>query len=95
MELATFIGLSISDFWEMTPFELNMQAKGYGKRKEIERKENIYQAYLISRWVWVKKIDIEKILDTKKENKTMTDEQMLQQVKILNSIFGGEVRDNV
>lgn len=59
--------------------------------KEHENKQNIYQAYLISRWVWAKKIDIEKILETKKQKKKtiMTTNQMLAQVKALNAIFGG------
>lgn len=67
-------------------------ARSYAKRHELEQKESIYQAYLISRWVWQKKVDIEKILETKKQNKVMTDEQMLEKVKALNAIFGGEVR---
>ena len=75
----------------MTPFELNLKAKGYAKRREIEQKESIYQAYLISRWVWQKKINIEKILETKKESKVMTDDEMLAQVKALNALFGGSV----
>lgn len=91
MELATLIGISISEFWDITPFELNLLAKGYAKRKEAEQKESIYQAYLISRWVWQKKINIEKILETKKESKVMTDDEMLAQVKALNALFGGSV----
>lgn len=95
MELATLIGISIIEFWEITPFELNMAAKGYSKRKEIEQKESIYQAYLISRWVWQKKIDIEKILDAKKEKKVMTDDEMMKQAMILNRIFGGEIKSRM
>ncbi len=93
MELATSIGVSISEFWEITPFELSIAAKGYEKRNEIQSKENIYQAYLISRWVWQEKIDIEKILETKKEKKPMTDEDMLKQVKVLNAMFGGTAKN--
>ncbi len=91
MELATFIGISISEFWDITPYELNLIAKGYQKREEKRSKESIYQAYLISRWVWQKKIDIEKMLNAKKK-KVMTDEEMLEKVKALNAIFGGEVK---
>ncbi len=102
MELATFIGISISEFWEITPFELNIAAKSYQQRREMEAEEYktkfeleqkalIYQAYLISRWVWQKKINIEKILKSEKK-KAMTDEQMLEQVKVLNALFGGEVK---
>lgn len=69
-----------------------MYAKAYLDEKKLVQKTSIYQAYLISRWVWQKKIDIEKILNTEKQKKSMTDEQMLEKVKALNAIFGGEVK---
>lgn len=47
---------------------------------------------MISRWVWQKKVDIEKILDTEKQMQPMSDEQMLERVKALNALFGGEVK---
>lgn len=105
MELAAFIGISISEFWEITPFELNISAKGYSKRKENEAQEYeiklkneqkllTIQAYQISRWVWAKKIDIKKILKDMDDKKVMTDNQMLERVKALNDIFGGEVKKN-
>jgi acyl-CoA hydrolase len=75
----------------MTPAELNIYVEAYVENKENEQRENIYQAYLISRWVWAKKIDIKKYLNTSKKKKQMTDEQMLNQVKMLNAVFGGEV----
>lgn len=76
----------------MTPAELNIWARGYSQRKEVEAKESIFQAYLISRWVWQKKINIEKILDAKRKKRIMTDEQMLNQIKTLNAVFGGEIK---
>jgi len=75
----------------MTPAELNVYAEAYVENKENEQRENIYQAYLISRWVWQKKIDIKKYLNAPKNKKQMSDEQMLNQVKMLNAVFGGEV----
>ena len=80
----------------MTPRVLNVYAKAYEEEKQLKQKENIYQAYLISRWVWQKRVDIEKVvksIDSKKSNKKqMTDEQMLAQAKALNAMFGGEVK---
>lgn len=87
---------------KMTPREFHIYADGYSQRKdleieeykvkfELEQKLLIHQAYLISRWVWTKKIDIEKILGEKKEKKVMTDEEMLAQVQALNAMLGGEV----
>ena len=91
MELATSIGVSITEFWEITPFELSMAARGYSKRQEQWQKESIYQAYLISRWVWAKKIDIKKFLGDQKPKRRMTDQEMLERVKQLNALLGGEV----
>lgn len=91
MELATSIGMSITEFWEITPFELSMAARGYSKRQEQRQKESMYQAYLISRWVWAKKIDIKKYLGENKPKRRMTDEEMLEKVKTLNALMGGTV----
>lgn len=95
MELAAQIGISLLEFWEITPAELSMIVKGYGKRKEAEHKESVFQAYLISRWVWQKRINIQKILNVDEKKKPMTDVEMLERVKALNSVFGGEVRAGV
>ena len=105
MELATSIGIAISEFWEITPYELNIVLKGYRKRKELEVEEYMIkfkneqrlltvQAYQISRWEWTKKLDLNKILKDLEPKKVMTNEDMLKQVQILNKLFGGEVREN-
>ncbi len=91
MELATSIGVTITEFWEITPFELSMVAKGYARRQEQRQKESIYQAYLISRWVWAKKVDIKKYLGETKPKRRMTDEEMLEKAKALNALLGGAV----
>lgn len=76
----------------MTPRELSVMADGYVRRQEIHRKESIYQAYLISRWVWQKRIDIRKILDDGSAKRHMTDEEMYEQAVRLNAMFGGKVK---
>lgn len=79
----------------MTPKVLNIYLKAHNERQMNKIREDIYQAYLISRWVWQKKIDIEKILNqigSKEPKKVMTDETMFKQVQILNRLFGGEVK---
>ena len=87
------MGMSYSDFSRITPRDFLLYTEGFAKKREQDRKESIYQAYLISRWVWAKKIDIEKILNVdKKLQEKMTNEQMLAQVKMLNKLFGGEVK---
>jgi hypothetical protein len=105
MELATSIGISITEFWEITPYELSVAVKGFGQQKQREAEEYkakfkndrnlaFYQAFLISRWVWQKKVNIDELLKDKPEKKkVMTNEEMLAQVKMLNLMFGGEVID--
>ncbi len=72
--------------------DLNIAVKAYKDRETKEQQEQIYQAYLISRWVWQKEINIKKILRDMEEpgNEPMTDEQMLAKVKTLNTMLGGE-----
>jgi hypothetical protein len=89
LEAATDIGMSMLEFWEISPKELALAINGYIKRQEIRNKESIYQAYLISRWVWAKKIDIKQILDEKQDE--IEPENMLTVVKALNAKFGGRV----
>ena len=73
--------------------ELNTIIQAYADRKKAESKERVYQAYLISRWVWQKRINIESILNNiGRERKIMTDEQMFAQARALNAIFGGKER---
>ncbi len=75
----------------MTPYELNLVVESY-KEKQRKIEENmIIQAYLISRWVWSDKVDINKYISNKPK-KTMSDEEILARVKMLNNLFGGEVK---
>ena len=92
MKAAALAGISYGEFLKLTPKVLNIYLNAYAENREIKQKENIYQAYLISRFVWRKKINIKKMLNIKKEKKVMTDEQMFNQVKVLNAVFGGKVK---
>ncbi len=102
MKLAISVEVPMSEFWEMTPYELNLTANDYIEKQRTkyksEQKQLTYQAYLISRWVWAKDVNIEEVLEKideeeYKEKKIMTDEQMLNQVKVLNAMFGGSVEE--
>lgn len=100
MELAALIGISISDFWDMTPHELNTYANAFSEREKQEYKQKIELAYINAMWTiqWLGKKQpkpLQDILDSiGKEKKVMTDEQMLAKVKALNAMFGGEVKSN-
>lgn len=88
----------------MTPRQLRIAHRAYSKRLEFEAEEYklklkneqqmlTVQAYQISRWVWAKKLDINKILkdmEPMKPKKAMTNDEMLKQAMMLNRLFGGE-----
>lgn len=100
MKLAASIGISLGEFWEMTPYELNVYAKAYFENKKNEFKEKITLEYLNAMWTiqWLGKKSqhpkpLNEILDNLyRERTVMTDEQMLKQVKVLNALFGGKVK---
>jgi len=88
----------------MTPYELNIYAQTYSEKQQEEMqeemKEKITLAYLNSMWTiqWLGKRHqqpkpLKEILkNIGREKKRMTDEQMFNQVKVLNAVFGGEVK---
>lgn len=88
--------MSIQEFEEMTPYQLNLVIQNYAEREKEKFELKLFEIYLtsawISRWVWAKRIPkFDSIMDRLQPKKHMTDEQMLEQVKALNIIFGGEV----
>ena len=86
------MGFNISDFWNTTPYEFSIIVDGYSERKQQEYDLSITQAYLISRWVWAKKLpSLENILNKKQPEKDMTDDQMMKMAMALNRLFGGDV----
>jgi|GEM_PF-527567 len=102
MKLAALIGIPISEFWEMTPYELNIYAEAYFEKQKNDYKEKLSLEYYNAMWTikWLGKKsqhpkplnEILNEIDKEKEKKIMTDEQMLAQVKVLNALFGGEIK---
>lgn len=101
MKLAAMIGIAISEFWEMTPAELNIYAEVYAEKQKNDFKEKMSLEYYNALWTiqWLGKKSqhpkpLQEILNSidNPKKKAMTDEQMLAQVKALNAMFGGEVR---
>ena len=90
--MAVEIGMSIPEFWDITPHELNLKINAYGKRQKEQQDAMLIQAFLISRWVWKKRVNIKKLISEEKPKGPMTDDEMLEQVKRLNRMLGGEVK---
>jgi hypothetical protein len=98
MKLAATIGIPVSEFWEMTLDELNLYAEMYFDKQEKEFKQKLSLEYWNAMWTiqWLGRKSqhprpLDEILDSLyKEKEMMTDEQMFEQVKALNKMFGGE-----
>ena len=89
----------------MTPYELNIYAEAYFNKQKQDFKEKLSLEYYNAKWTiqWLGKNkpkplkeilkEILNEIDTKQEKKVMSDTDMLNQVKMLNSLFGGEVKE--
>ncbi|WMT42851.1 hypothetical protein RE628_11505 [Paenibacillus sp. D2_2] len=94
MKLALRVELSISEYNEITPHELNLHIQAYNERMTYENKERLTAAYLTAGLARAKKMpDLKKILGEDKPD-MQTDEKMLQVVKQLNAAMGGTVRSS-
>ncbi len=93
MKTAAFMNMTINEFDKTTPRDFFIYQDGFLQKENLEQKQSIYQAYLISRWVWQKKIDIKKILEAKQEEEIMTDDEMEKMARKLNKLFGGKEKE--
>lgn len=90
--MAFRVGLRLSEYDEMTPYELNVYIEEFYHNKEIESKNDITIAYMTAYWHRVKKMpDLNKLLDRKAPvKKQQTDENMLATIRALNAALGGK-----
>ena len=56
MRMAIRIGISIKDFWEMTPFELFICIESFEDKEKERSKELIIQAYYTEAFARMKKL---------------------------------------
>ena len=88
------MGISISEYDEMTPYELSLHARVFNEKRKYEQEEKLTLAWLGANLHRAKKLPtLDKLLDKDKQpvKKKMTDDEMLEQVKMLNALFGGTV----
>lgn len=93
MKIATLCCLSPLEFWELTPYEFSLVVNSYAKRREEEAEEKLTLAYINAMWTIQFLGKNKPRLDDIKKNykKEMTDQEMLNQIKLLNNILGGEI----
>lgn len=97
MKTAVRIGCSPLEFWELTPYEFFLKVEAYGIERERDREDKITQAWLNARWTiqWLGKKSqhppsLNELLN--KKSKTMSSDDMLNEVKRLNAMFGGKIK---
>ncbi len=98
LKVALKIGLKHSDFWELTLFEFQLSVEDYKEKKQEEIERDLTNNYFIGYYCrhafggkhYPKLADELAKIKVKKQEQ-MTDEAMLNQVKVLNIIYGGEV----
>lgn len=89
------MGVSRSEFDNMTPRELYLYAEAYTQKLDAEQERKQHEIYvsalLISRFVFAKHIPkYEEIFKKQQREDSMSDEAMLATVRALNAQFGGE-----
>lgn len=87
------LGISRTEYEEMTPYELNLHAKIYMKVRKEEEEQKIVLTYLGASWQRAKKMpSLKSILNkTEPKKKKMSENDIFEEIKRLNEAFGGDV----
>jgi hypothetical protein len=86
------MGLSINEYNEMTPYELNIHAEIFEEKQKFDQEERLTLVWMGEYFHRVEKLPtLNELLGKKKESKEMTAEEMLQKVMQLNSALDGTV----
>lgn len=89
------MGISRSEYEEMTPYELSLHIQVYNEKRIQEDKEKIVLVHLGEYLHRQKKLPSVKQLLGNDKKKVMTEEEMFEQVKKLNALFGGTTSKEV
>lgn len=91
MKNAAHAGISISDFWNMAPVEINIYVSAFLERKQADYDESLSVAYFGACMHRVKKMPpLDKFIKGKPKKKAKTSGEMLEEIKRLNAAFGGD-----
>ena len=93
MKSAIRIGLSIQEYNEMTPYELNIHAEIFEEKQRFEQEERLSLVWMGEYFHRVEKMPtLNELLGKKEETKVMSAEEMLANVMQLNSAMDGTVK---
>jgi hypothetical protein len=92
--MAAQVGISLSEYNELTPHELNLIVDVYGDKMKMEYEQDVTVAFIGEYFHRVEKLE-RKILDgmlgkTEESPKQMSDMEMLIHVHQLNAALGGK-----
>jgi hypothetical protein len=91
LKAAIRVGINIKDYEEMTPHQLNLHVLDYNKCKKSELEEKLVLTYLGAYWQRVKRMpSIKKVINENQQvPKKMAPDEMLEEVKKMNTALGG------
>jgi len=93
LENAARAGIDPIEFWEYTPYELDLLIKKYIDDEKMKNKYMIAQAWHTESFSRMKKLPkLNRVLESmdKKNSEPMTPESMLEEIKRINAQFGGD-----
>jgi len=83
--------MNFIEFWELTPSEFFIKCNAFSSKQKVEGDEKIIISYLTAYWQRVNRMPkLADILKTDNKPKVMTPEEMLNQIKQLNTRLQGE-----
>lgn len=93
MRLAIHLNISIAEYEELTPYELNLIAEVFEERQAAEQELKVTLVWLGEYYHRIKKLpSLKDVLKKTTQSQAMTDEQMLLTVKQLNQKLGGSTK---
>lgn len=86
-------GIRSSEFWDMTPKEIFITGEVFFEDKQSLIERDLSIAYIASRLVMASKPPkLEALIEATRPKKDQTLDEMMQVVKQLNSLYGGEIK---
>lgn len=90
--MAIEVGLSLSDFDRITPFELSVMVDIYNRKMQLRHEELITQSYLSAYYNRIKKMpSLKEVLNKKDQKKNDDGNSALDEIKRINAALGGNV----
>jgi hypothetical protein len=94
LRTAIHIGIGLTEYDEMTPYELTIHTEIFTEKEKQNYEDRVTIAYIGEWFHRQDKLEISilnKMLGKEEQTKEMSDDEMLETVNKLNALFGGSV----